>query len=372
MPPPPARRWAALIRAPALARRRYISAIKTLRLLDSSGVLLERVCEPVRAYLRSRNDTVRCVVTSLTDDGNSELFEELSSGVSQADVAAAEEDAEAMASWLPDPVDADPTKSSASRRRGDVTSLLIDIYGSQELFVTEYRSLLAERLLALTSFDTDRDLRNLELLKLRFGEEAMHMCVVMLKDIADSKRMNAVYNEQLATDGEVGGDFAALPLNVFVLSRLFWPAFREESYELPPLVQRKMKHFTESFEALKAARTLDLKPNLGTVQLSLELANRTVRARPASGQAPTPPPFSARAVLSPRAVPTPQAAPAPRVFLTPRPCAALPARSWTFRSRPWWPPSSCCLRTRSAGALPSSPRRCTRRRRPCASAWRTG
>lgn len=37
-----------------------------------------------------------------------------------------------------------------------------------------------------------------------------------------------------------------------------------------------MKEFTKAFEGLKAARTLDLKPNLGTVQLSIELANRTV------------------------------------------------------------------------------------------------
>lgn len=32
--------------------------------------------------------------------------------------------------------------------------------------------------------------RNLELLKLRFGESNLHFCDVMIKDIADSKRIN--------------------------------------------------------------------------------------------------------------------------------------------------------------------------------------
>ena len=34
-------------------------------------------------------------------------------------------------------------------------------------------------------------LRYLELLKLRFGESHLHFCEIMLKDIADSRRINA-------------------------------------------------------------------------------------------------------------------------------------------------------------------------------------
>ena len=38
------------------------------------------MCEPVRRYLRTRDDTVRCIVQSLIDDGSSELSEELTKG----------------------------------------------------------------------------------------------------------------------------------------------------------------------------------------------------------------------------------------------------------------------------------------------------
>ena len=81
--------------------------------------------------------------------------------------------------------------------------MLVNIYGSKELFVTEYRTLLAERLLALTDFNTDKEVRNLELLKLRFGEDQMHMCEIMLKDIAESKRLGLLISEQLDDIGLV-------------------------------------------------------------------------------------------------------------------------------------------------------------------------
>ena len=61
-----------------------------------------------------------------------------------------------------------------SKHRGswsaDIISMLVNIYGSKELFVNEYRSLLSNRLLAHCSYDTDKEIRNLELYKLRFGK----------------------------------------------------------------------------------------------------------------------------------------------------------------------------------------------------------
>ena len=42
-------------------------------MLDPSGVVLEQVCDPVRTYLTTREDTVRCIVASLTDDSSNEL-----------------------------------------------------------------------------------------------------------------------------------------------------------------------------------------------------------------------------------------------------------------------------------------------------------
>ena len=52
--------------------------------------------------------------------------------------------------------------------------------------------LVSERRLATKlDYDTDVELAQLELLKLRFGESALHHCEVMLRDFAVSKRVNA-------------------------------------------------------------------------------------------------------------------------------------------------------------------------------------
>ena len=51
----------------------YVSTIKALRTIDPAGVFLEAVGEPIRDYLRGRRDTIKCIVTMLTDgtSGNS-------------------------------------------------------------------------------------------------------------------------------------------------------------------------------------------------------------------------------------------------------------------------------------------------------------
>ncbi|KAF2985009.1 hypothetical protein EK904_007169 [Melospiza melodia maxima] len=72
-------------------------------------------------------------------------------------------------------------KSSSKRRSSDIISLLVSIYGSKDLFINEYRTLLADRLLHQFNYSAEREIRNVELLKLRFGEAQMHYCEVMLK-----------------------------------------------------------------------------------------------------------------------------------------------------------------------------------------------
>jgi hypothetical protein len=94
-----------------------------------------------------------------------------------------------------------------TNRPSDVISTLVSIYDSKDLFVKELQVLLAQRLLAIQdgnfdsevcpplrryypSLDTHLPLqrRNIEILKIRFGEAPLQVCEVMLKDMTDSKR----------------------------------------------------------------------------------------------------------------------------------------------------------------------------------------
>lgn len=79
---------------------------------------------------------------------------------------------------------------SAKRKKSDIISTLVNIYGSQDAFLKVYKSMLEERLFKECSFNYENELKNLELMKIRFGEQNLHACDVMLRDIKDSDRIN--------------------------------------------------------------------------------------------------------------------------------------------------------------------------------------
>jgi anaphase-promoting complex subunit 2 len=128
----------------------------------------------------------------------------------------------------------------------DILSMLINIYGSKELFVNEYLTLLAERLLNVTNFETDRELRHVELLKKKFGESHMHKADIMLKDMTDSKRLNAYIDQQLnvlaMNNSSLLYNSTRIPLTATIISGLFWPPFRDEPFTLHPTVQQYTSH----------------------------------------------------------------------------------------------------------------------------------
>ncbi|CAH2094533.1 unnamed protein product [Euphydryas editha] len=247
----------------------YISTIRALRHLEPSGVILEAVTKPVRSYLRNREDTVRSVVSSLTEDGaGSELAEELAKFATENDDENEKE--EAWDEWVPDPVDADPKVNSNDRKANDIISMLVNVYGSKELFVNEYRTLLADRLLAQSVINTEKEIRYLELLKLRFGESQLHFCEVMLKDVSDSKRINALIQQDKNFEG-LSDNFTS---NAMILSAQFWPPFKDESLELPEEIKQHFDAYTKAYEALKGNRTLSWKPHLGNVNIEIEIGDK--------------------------------------------------------------------------------------------------
>lgn len=86
----------------------YVAAIKTIRHLDSTGILLEMITEPVKQYMRSRPDTVRCVASALTEDGPTDLSEELAKSEAYAENLTNKQ--ENWEAWMPDPIDAGSSK----------------------------------------------------------------------------------------------------------------------------------------------------------------------------------------------------------------------------------------------------------------------
>ena len=154
--------------------------------------------------------------------------------------------------------------------------MLVNIYGSKELFVNEYRTLLSNRLLSQFTYDTEREIRNLELLKLRFGEASLHQVEVMLKDISDSKRINALLQNEATENTATAIKFKEWPVNAIIVSAQFWPQFKSETLELPEDFNKGLEAFTKSFETVKGNRTLVWKNHLGSANIDLEIGGKKI------------------------------------------------------------------------------------------------
>lgn len=234
--------------------QQYVSTIRSLQHVDPSGVVLDAVSAPIREYLRTRKDTTRCIVIMLTGDGSEAG---LSSLLTEADAAGHMDgrsddaitffdgpDADEQALLEVDRWEPDPVVSGLSQKAGgggsDAISLLVGIYGSKELFVKEYKTMLAERLLAKSDYDCNHELRTLELLKLRFGEASLHAAEVMLRDLAESKRINTNVKSvsNTATPLKKRHDLVSIDaLDATIVSELFWPQLPQDDFKLPPQVQ---------------------------------------------------------------------------------------------------------------------------------------
>jgi len=274
----------------------YISAIKALRALDPSGLILQLVTEPVRRYLKSRSDTVRCIVTALTDeDHNSELNREMIKGSTQTnengidgkgsvvEMNIPSEGEKCTATnfdkWRPDPIKLSTSdENTKSSRFSDIVSILVNIYETKDLFVEEYQKLLSQRL--LNKFDEcnlDSELRNLELLTLRFSDCELHRCEVMLKDVQTSKRIN---KRVLSGDIRQHKLTTFKNMDVLIISSPFWPErFGPIStlYDEPPKtrfpeeVQSAIDTYNKAFESVQASRTLHWRHHLGCVNMDVKI-----------------------------------------------------------------------------------------------------
>ncbi|KAJ2771509.1 Anaphase-promoting complex subunit 2 [Coemansia nantahalensis] len=262
----------------------YISVIRCLRLLDPSSTMLEIVAQPIRGYLRSRDDTVSCIVQDMVSS-ESELFEDLESGPaalldSTPEGIDYDEDCDSR-DWQPLPVEAKSVYRTAQRRDADVLSLLVSIYDTRDVFVHEFEAHLAQRLLACAGFDTAREIRQVEMMKLRFGAPALERCEVMLKDMADSKRVN----QGIAESGRASSCHQAT-----VVSRQFWPASaaaQEQAVVLPPQMAAMRERFAAEFEALKPARKLEWRDAQALVTLRVQLEDRAIEVEVRPAQAAT-------------------------------------------------------------------------------------
>ncbi|EPB70174.1 cullin family protein [Ancylostoma ceylanicum] len=229
----------------------YSLCVESLRELDPSCVIMHRVCKVIKEYLKRRPDTVRQIINYITSEKRDDLAAHLANRcgtiVDEDELTGANDDflPEAMnlsqwRHWMPDPIDASPGESGRFRQAADVFNMLVSVYGSKEMFVKEYRQLLAERLTSSNTKDPIFERRYLDLLKLRFNEGELQQCEVMLKDIRDSQKIDRT-----------------------ALGRK----------EFPPALEEALTEYEKSFMDHKESRKLQWMRAVGCVEVTLKLGD---------------------------------------------------------------------------------------------------
>ena len=82
------------------------------------------------------------------------------------------------------------TRVRIKYQESDLVTVLVNLYGSQEAFINEYQNMLAEKLMSAKDYNINDEIKNIELLKIRFGEMALQTCNIIVKDVKDSQRLD--------------------------------------------------------------------------------------------------------------------------------------------------------------------------------------
>ncbi|KAF2278560.1 uncharacterized protein EI97DRAFT_456944 [Westerdykella ornata] len=306
----------------------YISVIRAFHELEPKGVLLERVARPIRRYLREREDTGRIIIASLLVDPNDggssaktaagveisyEIAKEMAKPLSNFSSADADDELDyGDMNWQPLPSDASPEYKKSKGE--DVIWFLLSLWDRDD-FISELKNILGDHLLRCQDPEYEKEIRLLELIKVRLGDEKLQACEVMLRDVLDSKRINAAtrINEEkekvlktpekraprtpenagprtprtrrAAAAAAAAAEAAsastqqkhaapAPKLNAQILSSFFWPPLRDDEFLVPPQIQALQKEYEVRFERIKGMRKLRWMNALGDGSITLELEDR--------------------------------------------------------------------------------------------------
>ncbi|CEP13293.1 hypothetical protein [Parasitella parasitica] len=239
----------------------YIDCIQSLSIIDPSCDIMVPIIELIEDYLKTfRKDVVSGVVhlirnsheySSLQVD-NSDIYVFKKSEINNEEVS------------------------------DDAVVIKEDKPGSSPKdFIKGYSNELGHILLSTDNYDTDEEIRRLELLKRNFPPDTFLRCDIMLQDVSDSKRLDSAVH----VNGEINSNFHAI-----IVSRKYWPGgdddeddyvYTEESnidtnINLWPGHQEFITEYDQEFRRVKKSRKLKFLPAKGSVKLNLEFKSRTL------------------------------------------------------------------------------------------------
>lgn len=274
----------------------YISMIRSFLIIDSKGVLLDKVCRPTRRYLKEKNDTIRYVVSGLLDNQNDnkliELSDELKNAAEQkiahnggnatttnTTTVVGDGDhkmhVEENLNWVPDPIDALP--DFKRNKVGDIIESVISLFDSKNYFINEFLKHFSKQLINVEDYNIKSILNKLNLLKAKFeNSTGFDSLDVMVRDIVESKKTDSAIHVSSSKNSAVD----ITNFHSTIVSYLFWPGElinpnKETKFKLPPMIHNQFTSYAAEYETAKKGRKIESLSLLGKVVVELELQDRT-------------------------------------------------------------------------------------------------
>ncbi|KAJ3325129.1 WD repeat-containing protein 49 [Boothiomyces sp. JEL0866] len=199
----------------------YLATKHSVNILKLQDKVKQDILNPIQEYLQTRADCSSKVILQILDSSDPDNDEHMT----EADI-----------------------------------ETLIDIFPSKAVFAKDYQTILSGQLTSLSDYEVDDQIRHVEMLKSRFGDVEMSQVSVMMKDVADSRRIHNHYNTKAKSEN----NFSTL-----IISRFFWPKFTHVDCEMPAILATNIKAYEASFEEIKASRKLNWIPTAGVVDLEI-------------------------------------------------------------------------------------------------------
>ncbi|KAH6572873.1 hypothetical protein BASA60_006360 [Batrachochytrium salamandrivorans] len=225
----------------------YISTAKVMWMLECSEDAMTAMLDPIRCYLRLREDSLRQIVVQLIDHEK----------------------------------EPDDTVGMSTLVLQELSLVkinqLIQVFSNKETYTKDYQEFLAARLLAMCDFDVDEDKENLAMIELRLGNEHTSSAQVMMKDVQESRRFAAQFQKESKE----------LPIfSVLIVSGLFWPSEKilDIPLNVPTVIASFMSEYEKAYTSLKA-QTLKWRPALGIVDIEVGSGEHSIRVLASPAQA---------------------------------------------------------------------------------------
>ena len=116
--------------------------------------------------------------------------------------------------------------------------------------------MLAEKLMSAKDYNIDEEIKNIELLKIRFGETALQTCNIIVRDVKDSKRLDKEIHA-LQSGVSQNCPIKLSQMNCLAVSKGYWPINYEASNShVPEVFKEVFDEYSYNFTKKKAMRKI--------------------------------------------------------------------------------------------------------------------